>query len=81
MEAILELAESQHRLGIPFERVTIRTRKLPVVMAEGLKRWVVTVDRTCITRCICILDIFVLRTRDLNYVLYCTAYVFLEVAL
>lgn len=48
MEALLELAESQHRLGIPFERVTM---ELPTEMAEGLKataeglkRWVATVD-------------------------------------
>ena len=44
MNAIVELAESQHTQGMPFERVTVRTRSLPAGMAEELGRWVSVVD-------------------------------------
>ena len=44
MGAIVELAKSQHTLGIPFERVTVRMWSLPVGMAEELGRWVSAVD-------------------------------------
>ena len=50
MEAIMELAKSQHALGIPFERVTICTRFFMVLaeelkaMVEDLKQWVPAVD-------------------------------------
>ena len=40
MEAIVKLAESQHALGMPFERVEVRMWSLPVGMADELGRWV-----------------------------------------
>ena len=42
--AIVELAESQHARGIPFERVTVRMRSLPAGMVEELGWWVGAVD-------------------------------------
>ena len=42
--AIVELAKSQHALGIPFERVTVRTLGFQVEMVEELRRWVGAVD-------------------------------------
>ena len=44
MNAIMELAESQHALRIPFERITVHARNLPAGMAEELGRWVGAVD-------------------------------------
>ena len=44
MDAIEELAKSQHALGIPFERVKIRMWDIPGGMAEELRRWVDIVD-------------------------------------
>ena len=44
MEAIAKLAESQHALGIPFERVTIRMWIFPEEMVEELREWVGEVD-------------------------------------
>ena len=44
MAAIVELAKSQHTLGVPFERVTVRARKLPTAMAEMLEPWAGVVD-------------------------------------
>ena len=44
MNAIVGLAQSQHALGIPFERVTVRRWSLPTGMAEELGRWVGAVD-------------------------------------
>ena len=41
--AVVGLVESQHALGIPFERVTIRMDCLPAEMAEKLRPWVGTV--------------------------------------
>ena len=38
--AIVRLAESQHALGVPFERVTVRMDCLPAEMAERLRPWV-----------------------------------------
>ena len=50
-ETIVELAKSQHALGIPFERVTVRTFDPLPEMAERLRRWAAVVDcdvgRTC----------------------------------
>jgi len=42
--AVAELAKSQHALGIPFERVTVRAEKFPMAMAEMLKPWVGEAD-------------------------------------
>jgi hypothetical protein len=42
--AIVELAKSQHALGIPFQRVTVRARVLPAGMAEMLEAWVGVAD-------------------------------------
>ena len=39
-EAMMGLVKSQHALGIPFERVTIRMDRLPAEMAEKLRPWV-----------------------------------------
>ena len=44
MNAIVELAKSQHALGIPFECVTVRTWYCHEGMEEELGRWVATVD-------------------------------------
>ena len=44
VEAIVEFAKSQHALGVPFERVTVRARRLPMEAAEMLKPWVGVVD-------------------------------------
>ena len=44
MNAIVEFAKSQHAKGIPFERVTVRAKRLPAAMAERLKQWVGVVD-------------------------------------
>ena len=44
LDAIVELAESQHALGIPFERITVHVWSLPAGMAEELGRWVDAVD-------------------------------------
>ena len=41
--AIVGLAKSQHALGVPFERVTVRMSDLPVDLAERLRPWVGTV--------------------------------------
>ena len=42
--AIVDLAESQHEKGIPFERVTVRAERFPTAMAEKLRRWVDVVE-------------------------------------
>ena len=42
--AIVDLAESQHEKGIPFERVTVRAEWLPTGMAERLREWVDAVE-------------------------------------
>ena len=42
--AIVDLAESQHERGIPFERVTVRAAWLPTAMAERLREWVDVVE-------------------------------------
>ena len=44
MAAIVELTKSQHALGVPFERVTVRAEKFPVAMVEMLEPWVGEVD-------------------------------------
>ena len=44
MEAIVELAKSQHGKGMPFERVTVRAMTLPKALAERLGRWVGAVN-------------------------------------
>ena len=44
MDAIVELAESQHRLGRPFECMSVRTRGVPADMAERLREWVSVAD-------------------------------------
>ena len=44
MNAVMELAKSQHAQGIPFERVTVRMWSLPPGMVEGLGRWIGVVD-------------------------------------
>ena len=38
--AIVELVESRHRQGIPFERVTVHTEGLPAGIRELLEQWV-----------------------------------------
>jgi hypothetical protein len=40
LNAIVDLAESQHMLGIPFERVVVYTEALPEGLAEKLRQWV-----------------------------------------
>ena len=42
-KAIVDLAKSQHALGIPFERVMVRTWILRAGVAEELRRWVAAV--------------------------------------
>ena len=44
MMAIVNLAKSQHALGVPFERVTVSMRRLPNAMEEELRPWVKVVD-------------------------------------
>ena len=44
LDAIVDLAESQHEKGIPFERMTFRAGWLPVAMAERLMEWVDVVE-------------------------------------
>ena len=44
MEAVVELAKSQHKLGIPFEHVTVRAREVPTDMTERLREWVSAAD-------------------------------------
>jgi len=44
MSAIAQFAESQHALGVPFERMIFRMKDPPVTMAERLRRWVGAVD-------------------------------------
>jgi hypothetical protein len=44
MAAIVELAKSQHALGVPFERVTICPGMLPAEMVEMLESWVSVAD-------------------------------------
>ena len=44
LDAIVDLAESQYDLGIPFERVTIRAKRLPTAMTERLREWVDVVE-------------------------------------
>ena len=44
LSAIVDLAESQHQKGIPFERVTVRAEWLPTGMAERLREWVDVVE-------------------------------------
>ena len=44
MVAIVELAKSQHALGIPFRQVTARAEGLPAEMAEMLGPWVGEAD-------------------------------------
>ena len=44
VDAIVGLAESQHKLEKPFERVKIRAMGIPVVLVERLKRWAGAVD-------------------------------------
>ena len=42
--AIMELAKSQHALGIPFECVTVQMKRLPESLAETLRPWVGVAD-------------------------------------
>jgi hypothetical protein len=44
MAALVELAKLKHGLGVPFERVTIRTKNHPPKTAEWLGPWVGVVD-------------------------------------
>ena len=44
MAAIVELARSQHALGVPFGRVTVRGEHFPTATAEMLGPWVGEVD-------------------------------------
>jgi len=44
MATILELARSRHAPGIPFERMTVRMKRLPTVMVEKLRPWVSVVE-------------------------------------
>ena len=44
MTIIVELARSQHALGIPFERMTVCMEDIPTVMEEMLRPWVGTVE-------------------------------------
>ena len=44
MGAIVKLARSQHALGVPFERVTVRAEGLPTEVAEVLRPWVGVAD-------------------------------------
>jgi len=44
MAAIVELAKSQHALGVPFGRVTVRGEHFPTATAEMLGPWVGEVD-------------------------------------
>ena len=44
METIVELAKSQHALGIPFECITVRTLGPHAKKAEQLGRWAAAVD-------------------------------------
>ena len=44
MDGIVELAKSQHELGIPFERVTVRMAEVSVGFVERLREWVSAVD-------------------------------------
>ena len=41
---IMEMAKSQHALGIPFERVIIRRERMPKGMEVGLRPWVGSVE-------------------------------------
>ncbi|KAF9652213.1 hypothetical protein BDM02DRAFT_3109648 [Thelephora ganbajun] len=49
MDGVLEFAKSQHALGVPFERVTVRAEKLPTTMVERLRSWVGVVE--CYEEC------------------------------
>ena len=44
LDAVVELAKSQHARGIPFERLTIHMWDLPARIGEELMPWVGTVD-------------------------------------
>ena len=44
MAAIVRLVKSQHALGEPFKRVTVRTAELPTTIAEELRPWVGVAD-------------------------------------
>ena len=44
LDAIVDLAESQHEKGIPFKRVTVRAAWLPTAMAERLRQWIDVVE-------------------------------------
>ena len=44
MSRIVKLVKSQHAKGMPFERVTVQARSLPVEMEERLRPWVGIVD-------------------------------------
>ena len=44
MAAIVELARSQHALGVPFGRVTVRGEHFPTATTEMLGPWVGEVD-------------------------------------
>ena len=44
MDIIVELAKSQHELGIPFERVTVRAKEIPADTTERLREWVSAVN-------------------------------------
>ena len=43
-QGVVELAKTQHELGVPLERVTIRSRVLVADMEERLRPWVRIVD-------------------------------------
>jgi hypothetical protein len=45
MDAIVELAKSQHELEKPFKRVTVRASGIPATMTERLRQWVGAADR------------------------------------
>ena len=40
LDAVVELAKSRHKLGIPFERVTVRAREVSADMMRRLREWV-----------------------------------------
>ena len=44
MDGLTELAKEQHRLGKPFEHLTVRVWGFPTTMTERLREWVGAVD-------------------------------------
>ena len=52
VDAIVGLAESQHKLEKPFERVAVRAFWIPVMMVERLRQWVSVADCSPIMNCL-----------------------------